>query len=71
MGIVTPSWLAQKRKFALIAAFILGAAITPTIDPINQVLVAGPIIVLYELSIWLSKLARAKERVPIPPEVSQ
>jgi sec-independent protein translocase protein TatC len=71
MGIVTPSWLAQKRKFALIAAFILGAAITPTIDPINQVLVAGPIIVLYELSIWLSKLARPKEGAPIPPEVSQ
>jgi sec-independent protein translocase protein TatC len=71
MGIVTPGWLAKNRKFALIVAFILGAAITPTIDPINQTLVAAPIIVLYEVSIWLSKLAQPKERASAPPRVPQ
>jgi len=56
LGVVTPEWLAGKRKWAFIGAFILGAIITPTMDPINQSLVAGPLIVLYEMSIWLSKL---------------
>jgi len=40
-----------------VAAFILGAIITPTFDPINQTFVAAPIIILYELGIWLAKLA--------------
>jgi len=56
LGIVTPKWLAGKRKWAFVGAFILAAVITPTMDPINQCLVAGPLIVLYELSIWLSKI---------------
>ncbi len=56
LGIVTPQWLARKRKWAFIGAFILAAIITPTMDPINQALVAVPLIVLYEMSILLSKL---------------
>jgi len=56
MGIVKPEWLASKRKMAIIVAFILAAIITPTFDPINQSLVAVPLIVLYEMSIWLAKL---------------
>lgn len=57
IGVVTPSFLSRHRRYALIIAFILGAIITPTFDPINQTLVAAPIIVLYEASIWLAKLA--------------
>ena len=56
LGIVKPEWLAGKRKVAIIAAFILAAIITPTFDPINQSLVAVPLIILYEMSIWLAKL---------------
>ncbi len=56
IGIIKPQWLASKRKPAVIIAFILAAIITPTIDPINQCLVALPLILLYEMSIWLSKL---------------
>ena len=58
IGIVTPEFLARQRRFAIVAAFILGAAITPTFDPINQSMVAIPIIVLYEVGIWLAKLGR-------------
>jgi sec-independent protein translocase protein TatC len=57
IGIVNPIFLAKFRRYAIVIAFILGAIITPTLDPVNQTLVAGPIIVLYEISIWLSKLA--------------
>lgn len=56
IGIVKPEWLAGKRKVAIIVAFILAAIITPTFDPINQSLVAVPLIILYEMSIWLAKL---------------
>jgi len=62
LGIVNPQWLAAKRKWAFIGAFILAAIITPTMDPINQSLVAVPLVVLYEMSIWLSKLVYRKRK---------
>ena len=58
IGIVTPEFLSRQRRYAIVGAFILGAIITPTFDPVNQAIVALPIIVLYEVSIWLAKLAR-------------
>ena len=70
IGIVKAKWLADKRKTAIIVAFILAAVITPTFDPINQVLVAVPLVILYELSIWLAKLVQRKkeEGVESPPD---
>ena len=73
LGVITPKWLSSKRKPAIIFAFILAAIITPTFDPINQSLVAVPLVILYEMSIWLAKLVQRKEaRVvkPIPSAVS-
>jgi len=68
IGIVKAKWLADKRRMAIIVAFILAAVITPTFDPINQCLVAIPLIILYELSIWLAKLVqRKKDEVIEPP----
>ena len=67
LGILKPKWLSDKRKIAIVLAFILAAMITPTIDPINQSLVALPLIVLYEMSIWLAKLVYKKEPVEVTP----
>ncbi|ADJ26639.1 Sec-independent protein translocase, TatC subunit [Dehalogenimonas lykanthroporepellens BL-DC-9] len=61
VGIVTSKWLASKRKIWFVLAFILAAFITPTMDPINQMIVAGPLIVLYEVSIWLTKVVRKRK----------
>ena len=61
VGVVNYKWLAGKRKIAVVVAFILGAMITPTFDPINQALVAVPIIVLYEIGIWLARLGGRRE----------
>lgn len=58
IGVINYRWLAGKRRIAIVLAFILGALITPTFDPINQTLVAIPLIVLYELSIWLARLVQ-------------
>ena len=56
IGVLNSSFLARNRRYAVVIAFIMGALITPTFDPFNQALVAVPIIVMYELGIWLAKL---------------
>lgn len=60
IGIINPKRITRFRKYAFVGAFVLGAAITPTFDPINQTLVAGPIILLYEIGYWLSRLTQKK-----------
>ena len=70
IGVIKPKWLSDKRKVAIIFAFIIAAIITPTFDPINQSLVAIPLIVLYELSILLAKLVKPKEADVVTPTPS-
>lgn len=62
LRLVNHRMLALKRRIAIILAFVLGAMITPTFDPINQTLVAVPIVLLYEAGIWLAWLARRGEK---------
>ena len=57
LGVVTAQQLSRWRKFAILGIFIIAAFITPTPDPINQLLVAVPLLLLYELGILLAKLA--------------
>lgn len=61
LGIVTPKTLAKNRKYAVLIAFILAAFLTPTPDAFNQTLMAVPIILLYEIGIWISPLFVKKE----------
>lgn len=68
LHIVTPEKLSKYRKFAVVGAFVLAAIITPTFDPINQSIVAVPLIILYEVGILLAKLARRREKMPVPTE---
>ncbi len=60
MGIVSPQWLARRRKLWVVLAFVISALITPTFDPINQTIIALPLIVLLELSIFLSRFVYKK-----------
>lgn len=53
-GIITAETLAQKRKYAIILTFIVAAFLTPP-DVVSQILLAIPILGLYELSILLIK----------------
>ena len=67
IGVLSPDFLARHRRYAIVLAFILGAIITPTFDPINQALVAAPIIILYEVSVWIAKVsARSRRQSPAP-----
>ena len=54
-GIVSPKGLADKRKYAILLAFIMAAILTPP-DVISQVLLAVPVILLYEISIFFAKI---------------
>ena len=49
-------------------AFIIAALITPTFDPINQSIIALPLIILMELSILLARLVYKKRGEPAPAE---
>jgi len=63
LGIVTARQLAKGRRFALVAIAMLAAAITPTPDAFNMLLVMAPLLVLYEVGIGLAWLAgRARQR---------
>ncbi|MCA0131956.1 twin-arginine translocase subunit TatC [Winogradskyella alexanderae] len=52
-GLVTPQFLKKYRKFALVIVLILAAVITPP-DIASQVIVAIPILILYQVSIYIS-----------------
>ncbi|MBI4300421.1 MAG: twin-arginine translocase subunit TatC [Chloroflexi bacterium] len=67
IGVVNSAMLSRFRRYMIVVAFLLSAIITPTFDPVNQTIVAVPIIVLYELGIWLAKLAQARRRKVMRP----
>jgi len=54
MGLIEVATLRKYRRHAVVIIFIIAAVITPTPDPLNQCLFALPLIVLYELAIWVS-----------------
>jgi len=54
MGIVTPEALAQKRPYVVVAAFVIGAVLTPP-DVFSQLLLAIPMYLLFELGVFFSR----------------
>jgi sec-independent protein translocase protein TatC len=56
MGVVTPAALAKNRKYAILGAFVASAILTPTPDAFNQALMAGPLIILYEVGIICARI---------------
>lgn len=60
MGLITPQTLKKYRRLAIVLAFITAAIITPTPDAFNQTLMAIPMIILYEVGIWVSIILNKK-----------
>jgi sec-independent protein translocase protein TatC len=56
MGVVSARALARHRKYAILGAFVAAAVLTPTPDAFNQALMAGPLIILYEVGIVCARL---------------
>jgi sec-independent protein translocase protein TatC len=61
IGVVTPRFLSKNRKYAILLIFIVAAIVTPTPDAVNQCLMAGPLVVLYEISIIGAKMFGKKK----------
>jgi sec-independent protein translocase protein TatC len=61
VGIITPEGMAAKRRYAIVAMFVVAAIITPP-DVISQVGLALPLILLYEASIVVAKLLRRRDQ---------
>ncbi|PSJ58612.1 twin-arginine translocase subunit TatC [Pseudaminobacter soli (ex Li et al. 2025)] len=65
VGLVSADALASKRKWAIVLAFVVAAVLTPP-DPVSQIGLALPTILLYEVSIWTARMierSREQERV--------
>ncbi|MBP1653588.1 MAG: tatC, partial [Bacteroidetes bacterium] len=63
LGILTPAFMRKYRRHAIVIIFILAAVLTPGTDPVSQLLLGIPLIILYEISIWVSGwAARSREK---------
>lgn len=62
VGILGSQDLAGKRKYAIVFAFIIAAVLTPP-DPVSQISLALPTILLYEVSIWAARLIEKRRTV--------
>ncbi|NJB72365.1 sec-independent protein translocase protein TatC [Saonia flava] len=60
VGLVTPEILKKYRKIALVVVLILSAVITPP-DVVSQIIVAIPVLILYQISIYISKVVLKRE----------
>ena len=61
LGVLRAEWLAKGRKIMIVAIFFLAAVITPP-DVISQILIAVPMLLLYEISILLCKLVSKRKK---------
>ncbi|MBN2490451.1 MAG: twin-arginine translocase subunit TatC [Planctomycetes bacterium] len=61
MGVATPRTFTEKRRYFILAAFVFGAILTPP-DPVTQLLMAGPMLVLYELGVVGARLVERATR---------
>ena len=60
LGVATPQKMRAFRKYAILGLLILSAVITPSTDPFNMAIVAGPLLLLYEAGILISALFARK-----------
>ncbi len=60
IGIITAGLMKKYRRHAIIVIMILAAVLTPGTDPVSQVILAVPLVFLYEISIFVAKISRKK-----------
>jgi sec-independent protein translocase protein TatC len=60
IGIVTPEFMRKWRRHSIVGILIIAAILTPGADPVAQLLLAVPLVFLYEISIFVSKFSQKK-----------
>ncbi len=71
IGLISDKTLIRGRKYAVVAILILSAAITPSPDVFSQLMLAGPLYFLYEVSIIVVKITGKKRAAEEIPEVEE
>ncbi|OGF99587.1 MAG: twin arginine-targeting protein translocase TatC [Candidatus Glassbacteria bacterium RIFCSPLOWO2_12_FULL_58_11] len=62
LGLVSPQFLRTKRRHAIVIIFIIGMLVTPP-DPGSMILVSVPMVILYEMSVWIAyAVARKRDK---------
>lgn len=69
LRIVGPATLSRSRKYVLLAVLVAAAVLTPGPDVVSQVMMAVPVYLLYEVSIWISYLIWRKEKRKLAADV--
>jgi sec-independent protein translocase protein TatC len=64
LGMVTTTQLREARRYVIVGAFLVAAVLTPP-DVLSQFMLAIPLILLYELGIWLSGFITARSKAPV------
>jgi len=60
LGLLTPQFMRKYRRHAIVIILVLAAVLTPGADPVSQVILAVPLVLLYEISIFISKISVKK-----------
>ncbi|HKI99407.1 MAG TPA: twin-arginine translocase subunit TatC, partial [bacterium] len=60
IGLLTPEWLSKNRRYAIVIIFVAAAVLTPP-DAFTQVLLGIPLLLLYEISVIVSRVARPRK----------
>jgi sec-independent protein translocase protein TatC len=71
LGLITAPLMRRIRKMAIIVIFIIAAAITPGPDVFSQLMMAGPLLILYEASVWIVHIVGKKEKAEEAAETEE
>ncbi|MBI4665995.1 MAG: twin-arginine translocase subunit TatC [Nitrospinae bacterium] len=61
LGITTPEWFAKQRSYFVVGNFVVAAILTPTPDVVSQLMMAVPMMFLFELGIIAAKILRPRK----------
>lgn len=62
LGLITPDWLRRYRRHVIVGILVFAAVITPTGDPFSLSLLVVPMLLLYELSVWIAAVLERRRR---------
>ncbi|MBI5814718.1 MAG: twin-arginine translocase subunit TatC [Nitrospinae bacterium] len=62
MGLVTPDWLAKQRSYFIVGDFVVAAILTPTPDVVSQLMMAVPMMILFEAGLFAARFFTAKKQ---------
>lgn len=72
MGYIEPQTLSKHRKYAILVAFLVAAILTPTPDIFNQILMAIPIIILFEIGLISARIfGKKREEEGVTPKAAK